>query len=216
MPLGALLIGLTLLQDPDGFRICKNSCPIPTHKTLREIIPDIPVPPSFNGGSSALQLAPASTSSVNSSVPTPQSNAEFGEMIKKVLLETISAKEAKAAKAEPLKTLTIYFPFNSSQISEADEKRLFDFIAERGDLAMGDPDGERFMKLYVTGFTDSKGSKTYNQKLALKRARAVESVLKKREYNNVIVEAKGKCCYTESNTEDAKNRRVEVKTEHDP
>ncbi len=212
MPFATLLLGLTLLQDPSGFRFCKNACPVPTHKTQKEIIQGMTPSSLPGGGYPAIQPAP--TSSLNGSVPTEQSNAAFGEMVKKALLETISVKEVKAAKPEPPKALTIYFPFNSSKISETDEKRLFDFIADRGDLAMGDPDSEHFMKLYVTGYTDSKGSKKYNQKLALKRAQAVEKVLKKREYNNVIVESEGKCCYLELNSEDAKNRRVEVKAEH--
>ena len=211
MAFGALLLGLTLLQDPDGFHFCKNACPVPTHKTPREIMPDLAPSSLPGGGSPALQPAPASSSSLIGSVPTEQSNAEFGEMVKKNLLKTISAKEAKAPKSEPPKTLAIYFPFNSSRISETDEKRLFQFIAERGDLSMGDPDSEHYMKLYVTGYTDSKGSKQYNEVLAGKRALGVAKVLKKREYNNVIVEAKGKCCYAELNTEDAKNRRVEIK-----
>lgn len=213
MPIGAFLLGLTLLQDPDGFRFCKNACPVPTHKTPREIIQGT-IPSSLPGGGyPVIQPGQATTSSLNSSVPTEQSNAEFGEMVKKAILESISVKEAQAAKPEVPKSLTIYFPFNSSSISEADEKRLFKFIADQGDLALGDSDGEHYMKLFVAGYTDSKGSKNYNQVLALKRARAVEKVLKKREYNNVFVEAKGKCCYAEPNTEDAKNRRVEVKVE---
>jgi outer membrane protein OmpA-like peptidoglycan-associated protein len=214
MPLGTLLLGLTLLQDPEGFRFCKNACPVPSHKTPREIIQGIIPSPLPGGGYPAVQPEKATTSSLNSSSPTEQSNAQFGEMVKKAILETITVKEAKAAKPEPPKGLTIYFPFNSSTISETDEKRIFQFIIDQGDLAMGDPDGEHYMKLFVAGYTDSKGSKNYNQMLALKRARAVEKVLKKREYHNVFVEAKGKCCYADPNTEDAKNRRVEVKAEH--
>lgn len=214
MPFGAFLLGLTLLQDPEGFRFCQNACPVPTHKTPREIIQGISSSSLPRGGYPGIQPEQATTSALNSSAPTEQSNAQFGEMVKKAILESITVKEAKAAKPEPSKTLTIYFPFNSSSISESDEKRIFKFIAHQGDLAMGDPDGEHYLKLFVAGYTDSKGSMKYNQMLALKRAREVEKVLKKREYNNVYVEAKGKCCYADPNTEDAKNRRVEVKAEH--
>ncbi|MFI5305265.1 MAG: OmpA family protein, partial [Nitrospiria bacterium] len=187
MPFGALLLGLTLLQDPEGFRFCQNSCPVPTHKTPREIIQGISSSSLPGGGYPAVQPEQATTSALNSSAPTEKSNAEFGEMVKKAILESISVKEAKAAKPEPPKTLTIYFPFNSASISETDENKIFRFITDQGDLAMGDPDGEHYLKLFVAGYTDSKGSKKYNQMLALKRARAVEKVLKKREYNNVYV-----------------------------
>ena len=213
MPLATIVLGLTLLQDPDGFHFCKNSCPVPSHKSPREIIQEIS-PSTLSGGEQqAGQPAQSTTSAGNYSTPTIKRNTEFGEMVKKTILESISVKEAKAAKPEPLKNLTIYFPFNSFAVSETDEKRIFQFIADQGDLAMGDPDGEHYLKLFVAGYTDSKGSKKYNQKLALKRAQAVEKVLKKREYNNVFVEAKGKCCYVEPNSEDAKNRRAELKAE---
>jgi len=214
MPFGMLLVGLTLLQDPEGFRFCKNSCPVPSHKTPREIIQGINSSSLPGGGYPAIQPEQATSSSLNSSAPTEQSNAQIGEMVKKAILESITVKEARAAKPETPKTLTIYFPFNSASISETDEKRIFQFITDQGDIAMGDPDGEHYLKLSVAGYTDSKGSKKYNQMLALKRARSVEKVLKRREYNNVFVEAKGKCCYADPNTEDAKNRRVEVKAEH--
>jgi outer membrane protein OmpA-like peptidoglycan-associated protein len=213
MPFGTLLLGLTLLQDPEGFRLCQNACPVPSHKTPREIIQGISSTSLPGGEYPAIQPEQATTSALNSSALNKQSNSQFGEMIKKAILESITVKEERAAKPEPPKSLTIYFPFNFSSISETDEKRIFKFIGDQGDLAMGDPDGEHYLKLFVAGYTDSKGSKKYNQMLALKRARAVEQVLKKREYNNVYVEAKGKCCYADLNSEDAKNRRVEVKAE---
>jgi outer membrane protein OmpA-like peptidoglycan-associated protein len=88
----------------------------------------------------------------------------------------------------------IYFDFDSARIRESEKKKL---------------DGLRFDggKYTITGYTCDIGSKEYNDRLALRRARAVRDYLKV----DAAVEGKGKCCYISK--ERSKNRRAEVTVE---
>lgn len=68
--------------------------------------------------------------------------------------------------------------------------------------------------LLIKAYTDDVGSAQYNDRLARQRAEFVLSWLKARGVKNPIeVEARGKCCYVESNDTDAgraANRRAEI------
>jgi len=68
--------------------------------------------------------------------------------------------------------------------------------------------------LLIKGYTDDVGSVAYNDRLAMRRAEAVASVLRRRGIKNPMeIEAYGKCCYVASNaTEQGReqNRRAEV------
>jgi outer membrane protein OmpA-like peptidoglycan-associated protein len=64
------------------------------------------------------------------------------------------------------------------------------------------------MKLSVKGYTCEIGSKQYNDKLAVRRAKAVARVLEEEGIHLSEVSGEGKCCYVSK--ELSKNRRSEV------
>jgi len=216
MPMGLLILSLTLIQDPDGLRLCEFACPIPTRKTLREMSSGMSSPPAsaFQGNDSPThQPAPSDTSSINRPDSSVQDHLNFGETLKQTILKSISNKKANSANPTLPQTLTVYFPYNSSFISQSDEKRIDQFIPDLAVLASRVPDGKQFVKLVVTGYADSKGSKKYNENLAKRRARAVEMILKKREYGRLVIEAEVQNGSADSGNPDWKNRRAEIRVE---
>jgi len=93
---------------------------------------------------------------------------------------------------------TLYFEYNSSRPPQWDKQKL----AEIKKAAL-----EPGAKVTITGFTDKRGNKRYNNRLALLRAKAVRQYLGLDK--EAIVVGKGKCCYLDESHE-GKNRRVEV------
>ncbi len=70
------------------------------------------------------------------------------------------------------------------------------------------------VKIKIVGYTDDIGSKSYNQKLALKRAQAVKNYLVKLGVNpsRIVIEGVGKSDYIVSNSKELDrftNRRAE-------
>jgi outer membrane protein OmpA-like peptidoglycan-associated protein len=88
---------------------------------------------------------------------------------------------------------TVFFDFNSYVLKPAEKLKL---------------DGlDKKSVVDVIGYTDDKGSKSYNDHLALKRAAAVASYLG----ISVPLEGKGNCCYVSADKQNL-NRRVEIDT----
>jgi outer membrane protein OmpA-like peptidoglycan-associated protein len=77
------------------------------------------------------------------------------------------------------KIVVVYFKFDSVRLTHETKKVLDAAIAEKR------PD----TKMIIVGYTDSQGSKKYNQKLSEKRAAEVSKYLAK---HNVASEASGK------------------------
>lgn len=92
---------------------------------------------------------------------------------------------------------TVYFEFNSSIVSTAEERKLTEEIP-----------GLKRSDVILAGYTCDIGGQQYNDRLALARARNVESILKEHGVIPVKVYGKGKCCYVSKSK--PKNRRVEV------
>ncbi|WP_029523617.1 OmpA family protein [Persephonella sp. KM09-Lau-8] len=100
--------------------------------------------------------------------------------------------------------VVVYFPFDSAKLTDKERKKL--------DLFLRKITKHRNYRVKITGFTDKVGTKEYNDKLALKRAKAVASYLKsKNKRLKVSVSGFGKCCYVSE--KDEKNRRAEVNAE---
>ncbi|MFI5303524.1 MAG: OmpA family protein [Nitrospiria bacterium] len=216
MPMGLLILSLTLIQDPDGLRLCEFACPIPTRKTLREMSSGMVSPPASAGRGNDFpkhQPAPSDTSSIHRPDSSVQDNLNFGETLKKTILNSISIKKANSADSPLPQILTVYFPYNSSNISQSDEMRIDQFFPDLAALASRDPDGKHFVKLVVTGYANAKGSKKYNENLAKRRARAVETILKKRAYGRLVIEAEVQSGSADSDKPDWKNRRAEIRVE---
>jgi outer membrane protein OmpA-like peptidoglycan-associated protein len=92
---------------------------------------------------------------------------------------------------------TVYFPLNSSFISQTEKQKILD--------ALESPKGR---DVKVTGYTCELGSKEHNDRLALSRARAVASILETNGLKPTAVAGEGKCCYISVDKE--KNRRAEI------
>ncbi len=98
---------------------------------------------------------------------------------------------------------TFYFDFDKYRLNTDEEKKFDEFIkAINGECLIYE----------IHGYTDEKGSKTYNDQLALKRAKEIYKKLlskgvKEDQINGVYGD--GKCCY--AGNKDSLNRRVEVK-----
>jgi OmpA family len=98
---------------------------------------------------------------------------------------------ATALLVSPVARTVVYFDLNSAALKAAARLKL---------------DGlDKKSIIDVIGYTDSKGSKKYNDSLALKRASAVISYLGV----SAPISGRGKCCYADP-ANDALNRRVQV------
>lgn len=88
---------------------------------------------------------------------------------------------------------TVYFDLDSSELKYSEKEKL-DRLSRDNNYK-------------VTGYTCDIGSKEYNDRLALRRARAVQNYL-----GDIVkeIDGKGKCCYIDSKDK-AKNRRAEIK-----
>jgi OOP family OmpA-OmpF porin len=105
-------------------------------------------------------------------------------------------------------TLRINFDFNKAEIKKI-------YYPDIKKLAVAIRSNPNIKKIEVAGYTDNLGSKEYNKKLSLKRAKAVADLLVKFGVNPKIIEVKG---YGEdfplvpntTATNRALNRRVEI------
>jgi outer membrane protein OmpA-like peptidoglycan-associated protein len=105
----------------------------------------------------------------------------------------------------------VVFPFDSSELQKTEEPKLDDslkkiqkIIAEHG--------SELKIKLYIAGYTDTVGTKSYNYDLSDKRAKAIAAYFKAKGLNVLIFyQGFGEDCLavkTEDETPEQKNRRA--------
>lgn len=69
---------------------------------------------------------------------------------------------------EKVKVVTVHFKFDSTRLYVDQKKIIKDVVAQH----------KAGTKLVIVGYTDSQGSKQYNQKLSEKRAKSVTKYLK--------------------------------------
>ncbi len=100
--------------------------------------------------------------------------------------------------------ITVLFGLDSSALSDAERARLSSFEQSlSSETKAGD--------FFVTGYTCDLGSKARNDVLAIERAEAVESYLRKAGLHAMWVTGTGKCCYaTRDLGKRYLNRRAEV------
>ena len=103
---------------------------------------------------------------------------------------------------EDIQPLSVFFQIDSSVLTDQEMKKLKQFIKTLKEDSTG--------SVNVTGYTCQLGTATYNQKLAVLRAKTVADVLKQQGVNVAIVTGKPGCFI--SHTDPAKNRRVEITT----
>jgi OOP family OmpA-OmpF porin len=159
-------------QENDAFVVCSN-CP-DDHLSI------LPAPPKL-----AVRMSMAEPQQVQTfareSEAKPESNPEKGCV--SCLLGTI------------------YFPFDSAEITEKERSRLEELIR-------GIPAG---VVANLGGYTCDLGTTSHNIGLSLRRAKGVASYLKGKGISVGKVEGLGKCCPV---TADKRlNRRVEINTQ---
>lgn len=102
------------------------------------------------------------------------------------------------------RTVTVVFRFGKFAL---DEKSIKVITGLQGEA-------RKARKIIVTGYTDWRGSKSANDRLAQLRAESVSALLVNDDVRaDVVKVAKGKCCYAGSNRSKkgrAENRRVTV------
>jgi len=96
----------------------------------------------------------------------------------------------------------IHFDFNSAIIKSGEAIKLTSLLKGIG----------RNVTIILRGYTDSTGSRRYNQQLATSRAGAVRRWLSTHIKQQVRydIRAYGKCCYTRQPGLSPENRRVEI------
>ena len=92
----------------------------------------------------------------------------------------------------------IQFDFDSAKLSLPEREKLNGLLAN----------SPRSSTFDVTGFTCTIGRSDYNEKLSIRRANHVASIVRSNGFNVVTVEGKGKCCPV--STDKRLNRRVEI------
>jgi len=127
---------------------------------------------------------------------TPKVSAKPG-------IATMHASSGTVNGATPQKSGTvIHFDFNSSAIKSSEAIKLTGLLKDIG----------RNATLILRGYTDSTGSRKYNQKLATSRAGAVHRWLSAhiKQQIRYDIRAYGKCCYARQPGLSPENRRVEI------
>jgi outer membrane protein OmpA-like peptidoglycan-associated protein len=133
--------------------------------------------------------------------------------------ETYEPVPGEQSKVEPnpesldykgAKPQQVFFQFGSDALGKEQLARLKDMKANL--MAA--------KKIWVVGFTDSIGSKKFNDVLALRRANTVKNILASHgiDKQKIIIKGQGKCCYAKKNSSYHKrlyNRRVEVFVERE-
>ncbi|MHB8843293.1 MAG: OmpA family protein [Nitrospirota bacterium] len=163
----------------------------PTLPVAVETIPMKPTEAILSGLSPTPEQA-SSSAAVNSDVIQVQQSAPTPTTIQHEL------SDANAGITRNQRTTTVYFPLNSSLISQTEKQKILD--------ALGSLKGR---DVKVIGYTCELGSKEHNDRLALSRARAVADILETGGIKPVAVSGAGKCCYISGDKK--MNRRAEIR-----
>ncbi len=91
----------------------------------------------------------------------------------------------------------VYFDFDSAVLTDREKLKI---LASLNDL-------KKVKAVTVKGFTCDRGTREYNDRLALLRARAVAAYLEDNGIKPSVVIGEGKCCYVSEDK--SKNRRAE-------
>jgi outer membrane protein OmpA-like peptidoglycan-associated protein len=172
-----------------SFAVCTEpACPVVTHKTLA-------VTQQAATDSAALAPAPSTDTAATLDVGDAQPTAQHG---------TADFTAVPAEAQHP--PVIVHFAFGSAALSASDKAALDQAI----------PDARKADRIVIAGRTDSTGSDTANQVLALARVRTVRDYLRARlpsRDHALVLDAQGACCFIASNDTPQgrrQNRRVEI------
>ena len=123
--------------------------------------------------------------------------------------DQVSRQFQEVIDAAPIKPIsfTLYFIAGSSKLNQASKQQIPSVLVE---AQKRDP-----AEISIIGHTDSTGSKSYNEKLSLKRAQEVEQILKDVgvDMGKVYISHHGErdpLIPTKDNVAEPRNRRVEI------
>ncbi len=102
---------------------------------------------------------------------------------KAMALLTPKKKEKKAPTVASKSPYTVYFKFDSADLTEKSEGALYDLMQDAGKV--------KPKSVHVIAYTDLSGDADYNAKLAAKRAAGLQKKLQEAGVKTVTVEAKG-------------------------
>lgn len=129
--------------------------------------------------------------------------------IKIMTKDEIDKKFKSAIEAMPLEPIhvNLYFKNNSNELTDASKEKLPYILIQIKDRMPCD--------VSIIGHTDTKGSASFNTKLALERAKYVKSWVLSSEIDLTNLEAKSYgesdlLVKTKDNVAEARNRRVEI------
>jgi outer membrane protein OmpA-like peptidoglycan-associated protein len=120
---------------------------------------------------------------------------------------TESAPEAPEQESMEPESFTVYFGFDSAQLTSEARNTL----GQVADAAEANPEAE----ISATGFTDTVGPEDYNQDLSFRRAQTVKDALSGRgvEADRIGTAARGEsqlAVETADGVREPRNRRVEI------
>ncbi len=137
------------------------------------------------------------------------SKGDFASEVKIMPKDEIKSRFKSAIEAIPLEPVhvNLYFKNNSNELTESSKKKLPYILVQIKQRIPCD--------VNIIGHTDTKGSATYNTKLALKRAQYVKNWIldSGADFNNLKVKSYGESdllIKTKDNVAEARNRRVEI------
>ena len=129
--------------------------------------------------------------------------------VKEMSKEEISERFGDVLKAAPKKAVSylLYFEIGSTNLTQESKKMLeeaLEIIQKRSPCTVD-----------IIGHTDTTGSSSLNQKVSLKRAKYIKSIIEKKNIKVLSLNAKGYGeedlqVKTPNNTANAKNRNVEI------
>ena len=127
------------------------------------------------------------------------------EIKNKLILENEATIVTKNKKNEILQI--IYFDFDDSKLSEVSKNTIKKFLTKNK---------EEINEYLIVGHTDTKGTKSYNLKLSIKRAEIVKNLLVENniDLSKIKIVGKGEeslSIITPDDTKHPANRRVEIK-----
>lgn len=137
---------------------------------------------------------------------TQKALAIVADPLRPTAIETPPPSPEPAAPQTKPELLTLEFGSGSAALSAESQAKLLAAL----------PAAKRAARIVIRGRTDEVGAKDVNNQLALRRAIAVRNVLRQRlggAQGDIVVEAKGSCCYLAGNDSPqgrARNRRVEI------
>lgn len=119
-----------------------------------------------------------------------------------------SPKETQVAETSPALPVpkitlekTIHFAFDSSKVRDRQGVTLLAHTLKSDPALIG---------VRVVGFTCDLGSKTHNDRLALRRAEAVAEILGEEGFRVVEIAGEGKCCYVPGERQHSRRAEISV------